>query len=438
LLNAWIKSKGSPSITIAILDTGIKEDDYCFKEKIVKKYNTLDGSENVSDVVGHGTWVSSICTGREDVKRNIFGICPKAKLIVIKVTDKNNECDPENLSKGIKYAADNGAKIINISLGTNKYSYNLKKSIQYAITKGSIVVSCSGNYNNDVLLYPSQFHGVISVGASNNNERAYFSNYGMGLKLLAPGMFIRGSNIDGTYFEKFGTSASTAIVSGIVALILSEHPHLTNQQVEKCLFYSANDICTGLYNYNLGRDIYSGYGIVNAANALSMAERIGANSNLNNDKVIFNGKWYSEAVSFFINIGLFKYNKFNPEKKIVKTELDSILKELTKIYSQKTLDIQYSLIKDKDFTASEELRRIDVVVIMLKKFGIQISDTNVYSNIFSDYNNVATNFKKYLTYAFQNGLVDGKSYALFCPDDRVTYAELCQLLYNMYIYNCLK
>lgn len=433
----YMKDDGLP-IVIAILDTGLNTEDYCFKNRVIHKYNIIEKNSNVSDTIGHGTWVTSICLGNHDDKRGIYGINPKANIMAIKITDDNGECNPEIMSEGIYYAVDNGAKIINISLGSQYYSRSLESAVNYANKNGCLIVSCSGNESKMELQYPARFSGVISVGASHNKDKAFFSNYGQGLNILAPGMFIRGANLDGGYVERMGTSASVPIVSGILSLILSKYPYISKQQLEKCIYYSASDIDKGAYNYNCGRDIYSGFGIINAHKALLAAKSLSNNSldNIQVDK--FDKKWYNEAVLFCIVNRIIDKDEFIPSHYISKNKLSKIFCNLEKCINTNDFECNSNInIKLIEFSEIEIINRISLLYILFKDLNIEVPETNIYSNIFNDFKEAPYRFQNILTYAFQKGYIEGVTKDSFNPNSTATYAELYQVIYNMYLYEVI-
>ena len=432
LNKAWSISNSSSLVTIAILDSGINETDVCFKEKIIKKYNVIDNNSNVNDNCGHGTCVASICVGNYDEKRNIYGVCPKAKIIIIKVINATGECSPENLAEGISYAVKNNAKIINISLGTYIYSQILKDSIDYALSKGCIIVACAGNDRKGIIQYPACFPGVISVGSSdNNNNKAFFSNYGSDLEVLAPGMLIPGAYLNGTYKKGNGTSLSTPIISGICALVMEQFPLLTQQQIKKCIFMSCNDLNIGAYPYNKGRDIYSGYGIVNAfkalkyANILMSQKYLVTNEELYND-ILSSNKWYKEAYLYFRKL---KIKELNPDDNLTKDDCLYILKGYFPNLIENRMDTNQK--KNSPYTNKKEfISRDELVSIIVKSLYENISNT-VYSNLFIDFNDITNENKKFITFAFTTGIIKGTGFKIFNAKEKATYSELLQILYNI-------
>jgi subtilisin family serine protease len=170
------------------------------------------------------------------------------------------------VARGIAHAADNGAKIISMSLGSWFPSKTIKRACAYAWSKGCLLVAAAGNDGWGRLNYPAKYVTVIAVGAIDSNDhRAWFSNYGWGLELVAPGVDILSTYKGGTYKTLSGTSMACPHVSGVAALVWSYNTSLTNKQVRMILDESAVDLGSP------GWDKYYGFGKVDAYRALTLA-----------------------------------------------------------------------------------------------------------------------------------------------------------------------
>jgi subtilisin family serine protease len=186
----------------------------------------------------------------------------------VKVLDQDGEGDTVSVVKGILYAVDNGADIINLSLGIRTKVELIAQAIDYAKSKGVFVVTASGNDNENSDNFSPAGDGGYTVAAMNYNyKKAYFSDYGNSVKAAAPGVKIL-STVPGGYEAWDGTSMAAPVVSGIAAMLKAENPDLTPAQIESVLDSTATDI---MYE---GRDQATGYGLVNAYEALKKVKEM--------------------------------------------------------------------------------------------------------------------------------------------------------------------
>ncbi|MDH7600564.1 MAG: S8 family serine peptidase [Armatimonadota bacterium] len=272
---AWDLTTGSPDLVIGIVDTGVMTDHEDLWAKIVPGRNLITGADpsDVYDDHGHGTFVAGVAAA---ITNNVFGIAGVtwgSKIMPIKVLDANGYGTEADAAAGIVWAADNGAKIINMSFGGYDDVPAEHDAIRYAASKGCVLVAASGNDDSEEPFFPAAYEEVIAVGASNEYGQrctAYDwgeggSNYGSYLDVVAPGNFILGTWNDGSYNFSSGTSAAAPFVSGIAALVWSYYPHWTNNQVAEQIKSTCTDIPPA------GWDYYTGWGIANAYRALTSA-----------------------------------------------------------------------------------------------------------------------------------------------------------------------
>src|SRR5205085_760750 len=160
-------------------------------------------------------------------------------------------------------AADHGARIINLSLGGPSTSSSLQSAINYAWSKNIVIVAAAGNAGNSTPEYPAACSNVVAVSATDSNDAlASFSSYGSDVALSAPGVNITTTTMDGGYGTVSGTSFSSPIVSGLVALMATINPQLSNAQLVDLLKKNTDDLGAA------GYDTYFGYGRVNAYKAV--------------------------------------------------------------------------------------------------------------------------------------------------------------------------
>ncbi len=268
---AWDKANlvKRTTVTVAVLDTGVKVNHEDLKRVMVPGIDLADDKKSTDDVVGHGTHVAGIIAGQIDDGIGISGVADHCKIMPVKVLNDEGNGDDANIVEGIKYATDHGAQVINMSLGGPGSSDALQDAINYATSHGVDVVVAAGNEDGPIDT-PGNCKGVITVGAIDRNlKKADYSNYGDKLDIVAPGSDVLSTYVDGkgpsgyTYFS--GTSMATPFVSGVVALIKSVNPALSPEAVTNILHRSATHLGTPGFNK------YYGYGLLNADKAVILA-----------------------------------------------------------------------------------------------------------------------------------------------------------------------
>ncbi|WP_351224400.1 type VII secretion-associated serine protease mycosin [Streptomyces sp. NPDC002133] len=284
---AWQTTRGK-GITVAVLDTGVDDSHPDLTGQVLPTKDLIGFGAERGDRAWaqHGTAMAGIIAahghgpGRED---GVLGIAPEAKIQPVRVILEGN--DPARkrarstrgsaLADGIRWAADHGADVINLSLGDDSESAHPEKSedaaVQYALAKGAVVVASAGNggEKGDHISYPAAYPGVIAVAAVDRfGTRASFSTRRWYATVSAPGVDVVIAHPDRRYYEGWGTSAASAFVSGAVALVRSAHPGLTPAQIKELLADTARN------GPRSGRDDAKGYGIVDPAAALEAADKI--------------------------------------------------------------------------------------------------------------------------------------------------------------------
>jgi hypothetical protein len=247
--------------TIAILDTGVAADVTFGAGRL----RTLDiglgtgpgsGSED-----GHGTAIAALAAG---LSRDAAGVAPAANLLSIRVTDASGTSDIFTLAQGIVAAVDAGAQIVNISLGGYATNSTLGAALAYASDHGALVVAAAGNDQAAQLAWPAADSRVLSVGAVDAAEQQVsFSNSGPQLSLTAPGYGVQTAWLAGQRVYMDGTSASSPLVAGAVAAVMSQNPSLTPQQAAQVLIATASD------GGAPGADPAFGHGILNLGWAMN-------------------------------------------------------------------------------------------------------------------------------------------------------------------------
>jgi hypothetical protein len=255
------RSSWGRGTTIAILDTGVAADSTFGTSRLRALDIGLGTSPGTGDEDGHGTAVAALAAG---LSPDAPGVAPSANLLSIRVTDASGTSDLFTIAQGIVAAVDGGAKVINVSLGGYTTGTALDRAINYATEKGALIVAAAGNDQAAQLSWPAADSRVVSVGAVDKVEQQVsFSNSGPQLQLTAPGYGVQTAWLNGQRVYVDGTSASSPIVAGAIAAVMSLNPSLTPQQAAGLLERTAND------GGAPGADAAFGQGIVNLATALN-------------------------------------------------------------------------------------------------------------------------------------------------------------------------
>jgi thermitase len=207
---AWQITRGDQSIIVAVLDTGINKDNQNLAEKVMADVN-LTNSRTSDDLYGHGTHMAG----------TIAAIAPECRLMNVKVADDTGKCQPSVVARGIIWAVDHGAKVINISLAMQE-SPDLIEAVNYAWDQGAIIIAAAGNKGGSEPSYPAYCVNCLAVAGTNEkNFLALLSNYGDWVDVAAPGFNIYSELPQNQYGYKTGTSSAGAHVSGVAALAFS-------------------------------------------------------------------------------------------------------------------------------------------------------------------------------------------------------------------------
>ncbi|MDM3854510.1 MAG: S8 family peptidase, partial [Aphanizomenon gracile PMC649.10] len=259
---AWNNGYTGQGIIVAVLDTGVDYNHQDLKNNIwsnakeiagngidddgngyvddVQGWNFDSSNNNILDNNGHGTHVSGTIAA-ENNSIGVTGIAYNSKIMPVKVLDANGSGSYSSITKGIYYAVDNGANVINLSLGGNSSKDTLKSAIEYASNKGVMVVMAAGNNSDALPSYPARYayNSGIAVGAvDKNNNLADFSNRSGSQEITyvtAPGVDVYSTIPNDQYANYNGTSMAAPHIAGVVALMLSANPNLTDIQVRQII-----------------------------------------------------------------------------------------------------------------------------------------------------------------------------------------------------------
>ena len=259
---AWDASLGT-GVTIAILDSGIDGSHPDLQGKLVAGWNIYDNNSNTADVYGHGTKVAGSAAAASNNGTGVTGVAWNAKLMPVRISDTAGYAFFSTISEGVYWAADHGAKVVNISYAVQG-SASVQAAANYLRSKGGIVVNSAGNTGAaDNTLANSALITVSATGAS--DARPSWSSFGSYVDVSAPGAGIWTTVRGGGYAAVSGTSFSSPITAGVVALMMSANTALKPTELENILKTTALDIGVA------GTDDYYGTGRINAAAAVQKA-----------------------------------------------------------------------------------------------------------------------------------------------------------------------
>lgn len=257
MLKAWEINQGSKDITIAVLDTGVNVINPVLKNRVLTGYDFINKDKNAKDDNGHGTQVAGIIAA--NTNSNMTGLDLHASILPVKVIDSDGNGPTSNVVSGIYYAIKKGVDVINMSYVNYSYSEAEEEALWEAYKQGITLVAAAGNEGWGRSGYPASYTPVISVSATDKNDKlASFSNFGNHIDLAAPGVDIYTLNYSGGYKNSKGSSFSAPIVSALAGMLAAQHPKWRPEDIEWALESSTKKASKEEWNRNLG------YGRVNA------------------------------------------------------------------------------------------------------------------------------------------------------------------------------
>jgi thermitase len=225
---AWAQMPAdAPRVTVAVIDSGICASHPDLAGRIEAGWDFIESDDTPQDDFGHGCSVSGVIAANMNDGIGIAGVAPNAQIMPLRVLNASGVGSYSDVSAAIVYAADNGAQVINLSLGGSSPSTTLENAVNYAIEKGVIVVAAAGNNGTEGALYPAAYPDVIAVGSVDPDlEHSSFSNYGSQIDIWAPGRDILTSKKDGSYGLVSGTSFAAPYVAGVAVIYIIQGENL--------------------------------------------------------------------------------------------------------------------------------------------------------------------------------------------------------------------
>lgn len=295
----WERETFGKDVVVAVLDTGVLTSHPDFESThFVDPYNAVDESDDVTDTNGHGTGMAGIIAASYNNETGLTGIMPEASIMPIKVFDgKSNTSTTGMVIKGIDYASQHGADVINMSLGGTEESPGMKEACERAAAKGAILVSAAGNSGDSSVFYPAAFSSVVSVGSiESDGAHTVDSTYNKYVDAVAPGRGILipySVNGNASYSLFTGTSASSPQVAAMATMVKSMDKTVSCKGFKEILSMTCIDKGAS------GRDNYFGYGLADLRRAYRyMTGSLGLyKATLSATSFVYNGKPKSPAVT---------------------------------------------------------------------------------------------------------------------------------------------
>ncbi|MDO3703673.1 type VII secretion-associated serine protease mycosin [Micromonospora sp. C28SCA-DRY-2] len=264
---AWRSSTGR-GVTVAVIDSGVDASHPDLAGQVLPGLDLVAPLGGDPDPVGHGTTVAGLIAGRRDDSRGVVGLAPDAKILPVRVLDDENRYDDALIvAKGVRWAVDNGARVINLSLGGSGDSPALAAALDYAFARDVVVVACTGNVatsTDSKVWYPAREPGVIAVSGLERDSENLWSGAitGRATVLTAPATGLVGARPGDGYWRVQGTSFAAPLVAATAALVRARYPQMSAGDVVNRLLATARDIGP------TGRDDRFGYGLVDPVAAV--------------------------------------------------------------------------------------------------------------------------------------------------------------------------
>ncbi|MFC1974460.1 S8 family serine peptidase, partial [Chloroflexota bacterium] len=302
---AWDVETGNASIVIAVIDTGVDWDHPDLAANIwsntdeVVDGNDTDGNGYIDDIRGwdfvnsdndtmddngHGTHCAGTASAVTNNSIGVAGVSWNCQIMPAKVLNQYNSGSVTDVVNAITYAADNGANIASMSLGSYADASTLRDAVDYAYGQGVIMFAAAGNHNKNDRWYPAGYDNVTAVAATESNDaKTSISNFGSWIDVAAPGEMIYSTDWDDSYSYKSGTSMACPHVAGLAGLILSRNPGFNSQEVRTIIRSSTDNVTS--------TDEYIGLGRINAYQALQKDSIVVTHLDISLDDALIDGTY---------------------------------------------------------------------------------------------------------------------------------------------------
>ena len=234
---AWSATRGSSRVVIAVVDTGVTAT-ADLAGRVLPGHDFVNGDDDARDDNGHGTMAAEVIAAAGNNRIGIAGICGGCRILPVKVLGKDGSGAYSNIADGIRYAADQGATVINLSLGGSDDSQPLRDAVAYAAGRGALVVGAAGNDGSAAPHYPAAIPPVLAVGGVTSTDTRYsWSNFGSWVDVTAPGCN-PSQALNGVVMQYCGTSSATPFTAGVAGLLASTDPAPSADTIRAALIAS--------------------------------------------------------------------------------------------------------------------------------------------------------------------------------------------------------
>ncbi|MFC7063562.1 S8 family peptidase [Halobacillus seohaensis] len=249
---AWDITRGNSGQEIAIIDSGVDYNHPDLNEKTVRGYDFIDYDYTPMDENGHGTHVAGTAAAETNNAEGIAGMAPNTEILAVRALDENGNGSLSAIADAIQYSADQGAEVINLSLGCDCDTQTLENAVDYAWNQGSVVIAAAGNDGVSTTFEPASYDNVIAVGAVDRyDNKASFSNYGAWVDVTAPGVDIASTVPNSGYAYMSGTSMASPHVAGLAGILAEQGRN--NSQIREAIENTADPISGTGYYFSEGR-----------------------------------------------------------------------------------------------------------------------------------------------------------------------------------------
>lgn len=243
-IEGWDQMRGAPDVVIAIVDTGVDYTHEDLAPKMLPGYDFVDDDADPMDEGGHGTHVAGIAAAVTNNGKGIAGMAPDCSIMPVRVLGPGGGT-AEWVANGITYAANNGAHVINMSLGSAGASTVIHDACKFALTRGAIPIAAAGNHGTTQLFYPAGFPEVMAVANTDaNDNRNPGSAYGDWVDVAAPGTNIMSTLPGNAYGNLTGTSMACPYVAGLAGMVKASWRAATPQQIRQHISQNSDFVGT--------------------------------------------------------------------------------------------------------------------------------------------------------------------------------------------------
>lgn len=449
--NAGLEGKG---VKIGVIDTGVNASHEDFEgTNFAVGYNAIDGSNNVTDENGHGTFVCGILAAARNNNLGVAGFCTKATIVPIKCFGESQETSASYIISAIYEAVDvYDCDVINMSLGMKDNLESMRIAVEYAASKGAIVVSAVGNKGTTQLQYPAAYSCVVGVGSvDSKGVVTSFSEKNQSVFVVAPGLGIWSLeySANNAYAEGSGTSYSTPFVAVAAAILKQYAPSATVTDFENLLKSSAVDAGT------VGYDTSYGYGKLNIANFVA-AMREYEFASIGSIFSDVEGHWAMDSIEYCVDRKLFTgitESSFEPEtimnRAMFVTVLSRLSGETISGYQNDFFDVPsgewyaqpcswgaatgiVSGTGEGYFSPLNAVTR-EQMAVLLYRYAMYYGLTDgsfegTPLSAYTDAGNVSPWARSAMAWAVSNGLITGRSANSLAPQDSAKRCEVATII----------